>query len=362
MKVLFLAPLPGPITGQSIASKLLFDELRRTHNVVSVNIGKNSFRQGIDSATRLFEILIFAFRILLNRHGCDLVYFTISESLAGNLKDVLFYCLLAGKLKNTVVHLHGGAGLRQLLSPKHRTIRAINKIFLRRVRRVVVLGERHLSIFDGIVERDRVAVVENFALDEFFVASSEIEEKYAEPVTTLRLLFLSNHLPGKGHVELADAVARLTPTERNRLEVHFAGGFESDDQQTSFLAKIDGLSCIHYHGTVHGAAKRRLLARTHLFCLPTYYPYEGQPISILEAYAAGCAVLTTNHSGIFDVFTPLENGFEVAKASPDSICEAIRKALDNPSLLAAIGRRNRALADSRFRAAIHLRNLMAVAT
>lgn len=40
---------------------------------------------------------------------------------------------------------------------------------------------------------------------------------------------------------------------------------------------------VTYHGIVGGEAKRRLLKECYIFALPTRYPNEGQPISILEA-------------------------------------------------------------------------------
>jgi glycosyltransferase involved in cell wall biosynthesis len=360
MKILFMGPLPEPVTGQSLACKLFYDALCSEHDIVLIDLKKGSFQQGANSFGRVTEILGMAWQILRKRAGCERIYFTISESVAGNLKDILFYVLLLGKLNRTAVHLHGGAGLRVIFSSAHPVLRILNGFFLRRLWRVIVLGERHISIFDGLVERARIRIVENFALDSLFINPEALDAKFAAS-RPLRLLFLSNLLPGKGHSELVAAIAALHPDQRMALEVNFAGGFATDDQKEVFLASIAGLSCVHYHGVVAGETKRRLFAEAHLFCLPTYYPYEGQPISILEAYASGCAVMTTDHSGIFDIFTPDLNGFAVDKASPDSIRHSIEKALIDPELIAGIARRNRAIADERFRETIHLHSLKAAA-
>lgn len=43
------------------------------------------------------------------------------------------------------------------------------------------------------------------------------------------------------------------------------------------------------------------------FALPTRYPNEGQPISILEAMGNGMFIITTDHAGIPDI-VDTENG------------------------------------------------------
>ena len=53
-------------------------------------------------------------------------------------------------------------------------------------------------------------------------------------------------------------------------------------------------------GRVAGDAKWEALRRAHVVALPTTYPPEGQPISIIEGMAAGCAIVATARDGIRD--------------------------------------------------------------
>jgi glycosyltransferase involved in cell wall biosynthesis len=119
---------------------------------------------------------------------------------------------------------------------------------------------------------------------------------------------------------------------------------------------------VRYHGVVHGELKRRLFAEAHVFCLPTYYPYEGQPISILEAYASGCAVITTDHSGIFDIFTAGANGLAVAKQSVASLRAALEQALAEPQTLHRMARANHELALRSYRTTRYADELIAIIT
>jgi glycosyltransferase involved in cell wall biosynthesis len=90
----------------------------------------------------------------------------------------------------------------------------------------------------------------------------------------------------------------------------------ADNEELKYLGKF-----------IDGVEKRKLYCESHIFCLPTYYPFEGQPISILEGYATGCAVITSNHSGIPFIFKDEKNGFMVEKKSVSSLTESLRKAI-----------------------------------
>lgn len=323
-RLLFIAPFPPPTTGQSIACQALFNDLVKCElDVCVVNSSKQSFKSGANSLGRLGEVVWSFSKIIAARQGAQIIYFNVSESIAGNIKDLLIFVCLLGHLDRTFIHLHGGAGMRLLLSSKHPLICFVNGIFLKRLGGVIVLGERLSSIYIKHIPQKRIHVVKNFAPDESFIDRVKLRQKLENENVPLRILFLSNLLSTKGYLDLKAAVNLLPQNVIQGIEVNFAGGFESEADETCFLEDIRDLPQVHYHGTVHGREKKQLLMDSHVFCLPTFYQFEGQPISILEAYAAGCAVLTTNHSGIFDIFEPGRNGLEVAKRKPESIAAAI---------------------------------------
>lgn len=355
ISVLFIAPLPPPTTGQSLAADVLFRSLDSRFVVHSVNLSKQSFRQGLSSVDRIrqvFSILLDVFKL---RNRTRIIYFTISESVAGSLKDLFIYFIFLHRLDRMVVHLHGGAGMKQILSSKHPLLRLMHSFFLRRIGSIVVLGDRLKGIYQEIVPPARLHSVPNFAQDEFFVSSTLIEEKFSNP-SPLRILFLSNLLPGKGHIELLTALSLLPQEIQRQLHVDFAGGYESIEDEARFQQQVmeSQFVNIKVHGVVHGELKRKLLSDAHVFCLPTYYPYEGQPISILEAFASGCAVITTDHSGIFDTFTPGVNGIEVSTRSVSSLADAIQRAVEHKDELLVYAKNNLEHARQNYRVSTHV--------
>lgn len=358
MNLLFIGPLPEPMTGQALACRVLLEGLPADIDADIVDLSKQQFRQGFDSLGRAAEVARILWRVWRRHRRADVIYLTISESIAGNLKDLAIYFLCRRQLHCMVAHLHGGAGMTRLMAGRG-ALRRLNAALVSRLGGVIILGQSHAGMYRGVVPEARLHIVPNFAEDHMFSTTQRIDAKFLHP-EPFRILFLSNLLPGKGHLELLEAFAGLSESMQSAIELHFAGGFESDADKDSFLSRIAVFRQIRYHGTVSGTAKVELFASAHLFCLPTYYPYEGQPISILEAYASGCAVVTTNHSGIPDIFADEVNGYEVAAGSASALRGVLERAFADVASLRRIAHTNFETARSRFRAETYRRAVLRV--
>jgi glycosyltransferase involved in cell wall biosynthesis len=347
MRILTIVPLPPPVTGHSLVSQVLVDSLRARHEVVVVNLSRGSLNDGRVTWERVREVGKVLFAVWRRKRWADVFYLTISESPAGNLKDLFIYSICLGRLNRLFVHLHGGTIGRELFD-RHPVWRKVNAVFIRRVGGVVISGAAHLDIFAGMIEPARVHIVPNSAEDKLFVPQTEILHKFAD-ARPLRVLYISAMVPEKGYLDLLDAWLALAVDVRTRLHLDLAGRFETEGDQSAFLRRIAGLSGVEYHGLVDTERKRSLFARAHVFCLPTRM-FEGQPISILEAYASGCVVLTTGQRGIRDVFDNGINGFELVAGSPASIAGALTRLPDDVDGLCRIAVTNRRTAGERYRA------------
>lgn len=359
MNILFIAPIPPPLTGNSLAASVFLNRLKRDNNVEVVNLNKNSFQNGVSSLKRIGQILGILKKVWNLRRSVDLIYFSISESSSGNIKDILIYLICFKKLKMTIIHMLGGAGMKRMID-KRGVQYKLNKFFISRLAGVIVEGEQQALTFSKVIKRDRIFVVNNFAEDFLFINKEEVKKKF-ENKNPLKILFLSNLLYGKGHNELAEAYIGLSVENKKKIKITYIGGFESEKNKDFFLQKIKGESGLEYRGKfVSGIEKKECYCNSHIFSLPTYYPYEGQPISILEAYATGCVVITTPHSGIPEVFSNGLNGFEVEKQSPESIRKVLESIIINGEQLVHIALQNRNIAYENYRTEIYEKNLMKV--
>ena len=173
------------------------------------------------------------------------------------------------------------------------------------------------------------------------MSENNIAHKFNSP-EKINILFLSNLVREKGYEVVLDAFLSLPQAISTRAELHFAGKFYSTRERNTFAFKIKDRSNIFYHGPLNGEKKRNLLQQSHVFCLPTFTKFEGQPISILEAYASGCIVLTTANGGINEIFTNGTNGFLVKMDRPkESLKDRLEMLLPEVGKYAQIGLFNR---------------------
>jgi len=87
-------------------------------------------------------------------------------------------------------------------------------------------------------------------------------------------------------------------------------------------------------------------AAANIVCLPSYR--EGLPKSLVEAAAAGRAVVTTDVPGCRDAITPDVTGMLVPVKDATALANTIQELLENPELRKQMGQAGRALAEESF--------------
>lgn len=357
-KVLFIAPLPPPVDGQSKASAeahKAFNELGWSIDVL--NTGRAVVRRSFGTELRrTLEVFKFLYKIFIGAKNADVIYLSLSESYLGNIKDLLIYCIIRKNLKNTVIHMLGGSGMDVLLNKNKFTSR-LNGYFMGKMNAVIVEGERGRSIFRKYFSPNQIKVLHNFADEYLHSKKEDVAVKFTDQ-GQLNILYLSNLLNGKGYLELLDAFRAMPLSTRRQMTLTFVGGFQDDTKRQDFLCQIKNEVDIKYLGNfIDGTDKKELYLKSHIFCLPTYYPYEGQPISILEAYATGCVVITTAHAGIPDVFKDRVNGFLVQKQDSSDLARVLDLAVSAKEVLCDMAYNNLSEASRLYRSEAYRENV-----
>src|SRR5947209_6574248 len=79
---------------------------------------------------------------------------------------------------------------------------------------------------------------------------------------------------------------------------------------------------VEYLGFVSGDQKHRLLLEADIFCFPTYYENENQPVNLIEAMAFGLPILTTRWRSLPELF-PQDYPGLVDVCSPDQVANVM---------------------------------------
>jgi glycosyltransferase involved in cell wall biosynthesis len=114
----------------------------------------------------------------------------------------------------------------------------------------------------------------------------------------------------------------------------------SVEEVTAWVAE----GVVEYAGFV--ADMPALLARSHVVCLPSYR--EGLPKSLIEAAAAGRAIVTTDVPGCRDVVRNGDNGLLVAPRDSAALAAALERLITDAALRTAMGTRGRLRAEQEF--------------
>jgi glycosyltransferase involved in cell wall biosynthesis len=85
-----------------------------------------------------------------------------------------------------------------------------------------------------------------------------------------------------------------------------------------------------------------VFSQAQIVCLPTFYG-EGLPRSLLEAAAAGCAIVTTDNPGCKELVEPGVTGWMVPMRQVTALTVALHEAIERPDLRAQFAAAARAL-------------------
>jgi glycosyltransferase involved in cell wall biosynthesis len=138
------------------------------------------------------------------------------------------------------------------------------------------------------------------------------------------ILFMARLVEEKGAGDLIEAFAAGARDRWPDWKLVIAGSGPDQERIRALAKRFDVGEAVEFAGYVKDEQKMRLLAEAAIFALPTRYN-EGVPISVMEAMAAGCALLTSRAGGLGDVVSDGTNGVVLGQCSVSSIENALEK-------------------------------------
>lgn len=159
----------------------------------------------------------------------------------------------------------------------------------------------------------------------------------------LVILHIGSFSPQKNHVILIEAFA-LASKENNKMHLWFVGDGELHETIKHLVSKKDLRERVSFLGLRSDIAM--LLADSDLFVLSS--DYEGVPMTILEAMAAGKPVIATAVGGVPELVEDGITGILVPPRDPESLSQAILRLAKDPDLRQHMGQMGQKCALERF--------------
>lgn len=354
--MLMIGLFPPPYSsGERILNQMLYDIYQEEVEVEKINLSLSYLRPNNSIPRKLWYYFLFTFKFIgflpkfwkLRNGQISHVFFIASNGLVGHLRDIVMHRILYRKDQIWFTIVQNGNFDNVF---KRTYLKSLTSTFFNNVSYVVLTSEGLKKRVEGYISSHKLKVIYNSISTELLV------EAKAKPLRTvsdnLRVLYLSNMNPTKGYFELIRAIAELPEMYKNRIQATFVGEWLSQKQLEEFKSFIEehGISKqIEIRGKVNSRLEiKSIYESSDVFVLPTYFPQEAQPVSILEAMNFSLPVISTNHASIPEFISDGTNGILVEKKSSESIKNALMKLMDNPEFFMAVSKGAKSTFEDKF--------------
>lgn len=376
MKLLVFAHTPPPHHGQSYMVQLMLDGFGGDHrkgvreagtSALGSSYGVECYHVNTRLSKKLEDIgdlRLGKFVLLLAyclqaiwcrfRYGVQNFYYIPAPGKRSALyRDWLVMLLCRPFFKRVILHWHAAGLAKWLEMVMTMHSRSLTYRLMKRVDLSIVLSKYNRADAEKIYSR-QITVVSNgipdpcphfeeevlprrkarFAARRKLLSAQPLEpgdlyDAGGDP-QLVRVLFLAHCTREKGLFDTLEGVRLANQRLRQRqapvsLRLWVTGGFVTAEDKEEFdrlLAAPGMAEMVQYFGFVSGEQKNQLLRDADLFCFPTYYENENQPVNLIEAMAFGLPVLTTRWRSLPELFPPNYPGL-VNVRSPDQIADRL---------------------------------------
>jgi glycosyltransferase involved in cell wall biosynthesis len=293
------------------------------------------------------------FLYALYRYRPQIIHLHTSQGIAW-LKDTVF--ILVGKACRlpVVVHVHA-PDFDELYGKQARLLQCYTRKIMGLADAIIAVSTEWRDRLTQITPRNRVFAFRNcIAIDEL---APHCRDSYTDGVWAL---FLGSVGPRKGAFDLLDAMGYVK-SRGCSLHLWIAGHEEGKGEMLKARTRLQELQLedlCELPGIVHGAKKTELLNKASLFVLPSHN--EGLPMAVLEAMAAGLAVVTTPVGGIPEVVRDGYNGFLVDPGDVEALADRLAILAIDPNLRQVMGQRSREIAEQELDVKPYVKRLVAL--
>lgn len=378
MKIVLFAHTPPPVHGQSLMVKMMLEgfggDCRRRSNATAAPATANARSFGLEiyhvnarlSADlpdigrarpgKLTKLLAYCAQAIWIRfrYGVTAMYYVPAPPRrAAIYRDWIVMLLCRPFFKTVIFHWHGvglGEWLKQRATPIERWLTQLLlgqssvSVILSRFNQpdAEVLRPRSIvAVANGIPDpcpdyvhavaprRLARAAARRQLLDGHQIPDDQRRQAGEDP-GVVQVLFLAHCTRDKGFFDAIQGVrlANARLAERRTMitfRLTLVGAFLREDEGAEFqrlLHEIGEGSWLRHLGFISEPEKWALYRQADMFCFPTYFAFEGQPMNLIEAMAFGLPIVTTRWRSIPE-HLPKEYPGLVDIKQPDQVASAL---------------------------------------
>lgn len=314
-----------------ITSKIAKTE--KSTNIYYFGMGERNFNLDKITVKRLFSLLLLFFQsFYFLRRIRPAIMHTHSPDLG-------FACSFAARLYRIPV-VNTCHGVTFADKRYARVKRITEKFFL-----------KHGS-FSAIITVDETSLpaFHEAGIEQVIYIPNGVDIAFFKPLPRTRegivtFLFVGRLENQKGLIYLIEAVQSLASSHKD-FRVIIVGDGSLRDALQSRVRAYHLENFIFFVGAKDKAELREYYQHADVFVTPSLW--EGFPLTILEAWASGVAVIATRVNGIPTICTDKKNALLISKENPQELFAAMEMLLNNRLLAESLGRQGRILANKCF--------------
>lgn len=343
-KVLVVSQVPPPHHGSTIMTQVFLESLETLGmeaHLVDRRFSKTVGDVGKFSATKVFKSFgllgRFIYELILRRPARCIIFITnrpgsfVIDWVLTELLRLFRYPII------NYVHTNGFYSLAN----RNRVFEFLVGRALGAADTTVCLGPSLTSDVSDLVKGD-IAIIAN--------TPYRLPEVTHHRSPQVSFLFLSNLIPEKGVTDFVRAAVELCEADEH-VSFVVAGAVPDADIYRQISDHINNSSHsrrIRLLGKADEETKWKLLQTSHALVFPSIYPYEAQPLTIVEAMAMGLPVIAYDIGGIRDLVKHGVTGVLVDAGDYKALFGAMRQSLEDPDTLELYGAEARNYFDSEF--------------
>jgi glycosyltransferase involved in cell wall biosynthesis len=297
--------------------------------------------EGTTLRQRISRVLRTARRLRrrLRAEPFDVLHLNSSFDARALLRDVTTLGLLRATSAKIFIKFHGSDA--DLLRTNDPVLRRFTRTIFARTDGIGVLSseEKENFIRAGVKEQ-RVFVVKNIVspIDEDVpeMQAPSLRARLHVTAEMPLLLFIARFIPAKGLLDVLRARGAS-------FKLLCVGDGPARRAAEAEVARLQLDEHAQFFGYIPEAETRAFYRESTLLVFPTYH-YEGFPLVIFKALAAGLPVITTRIRAARDYLREPDNCLWVEPRQPEQLADRITHLLNRTELRATMSENNRALA------------------